>query len=89
MEKYIKRMINEHKELVNRIDKLIGYIYSEDSAKDDRVEYANKWIQLSAMQTYEKALYARLKSKGIYCSEGRYFEELINNKTDCDGSQHA
>lgn len=65
MKDYIKRMIDEHKELVVRIQKLHAYVYSNASNEDCKVEFANKCIQLSAMKKYEEALRARLENAGV------------------------
>ena len=71
-------MIEEHSQLVVRVTKLHEYVYSDKSDKDDKVEFANKCIQLSAMKKYEEALRARLENVGIVFNsgEGKYFEEL-------------
>lgn len=58
-------MINEHRELVNRIANLHNYVYSPNN-NDDKIEFANKAIQLAAMKKYEEALRARLE-KSEYC----------------------
>lgn len=73
---FVQRMIIEHSELVERINKLNDYVYSKKSDKDDKVEFANKCIQLNAMKTYEKALRARLENQGIICENGEYFAHL-------------
>ena len=65
MEKYVENMMEEHAQLVKRIVALDDYIYSEKSDKDDKVEFANKCIQLAAMKKYAEALGARLENKGI------------------------
>lgn len=65
MKDYIKKMIDEHKELVVRIQKLHAYVYSNASNKDSKVEFANKCIQLAAMKKYEEALRARLENAGV------------------------
>lgn len=78
MEAFVKRMIEEHSQLVVRVANLHEYIYSDKSDKDDKVEFANKCIQLSAMKKYEEALRARLENVGIVFNseEGKYFEEI-------------
>lgn len=73
---FVQRMIVEHSELVERINKLNDYIYSNESDKDDKIEFANDYIQLIAMRTYEKALRARLENRGIICENGKYFAHL-------------
>lgn len=102
MKDFVKRMITEHSELVERIGKLHDYVYSDKSDNDDKVEFANKCIQLAAMKKYEEALRARLENQDIVCGVGEYFERVSDEdlscpkkvstkvcKPDCDGSQHA
>ena len=76
MADFINRMIEEHSQLVVRTQKLHDYIYSDKSNKDDKVEFANKCIQLSAMKKYEEALRARLENQGIFFENGQYFERI-------------
>lgn len=76
MKDYVKRMCEEHAQLVVRTEKLHNYVYSEASDKDDKVEFANKCIQLVAMKKYEEALRARLENAGITFSEGNYYEKV-------------
>lgn len=76
MEKYQKRMIEEHSELVIRIQKLHNWVYSDKSNADNKVEFANKCIQLAAMKKYEEALRARFENAGIVFEDGEYFERV-------------
>ena len=76
MEKYQKRMIEEHNELVIRIQKLHNWVYSDKSNADNKVEFANKCIQLAAMKKYEEALRARFENAGIVFENGEYFERV-------------
>lgn len=76
MKDYQKRMIEEHCELVVRIQKLHDYIYSDKSNADNKVEFANKCIQLAAMKKYEEALRARMENAGITFENGNYFERI-------------
>ena len=76
MEKYQKRMIEEHSDLVIRIQKLHNWIYSDKSDVDNKVEFANKCIQLAAMKKYEEALRARFENAGIVFENGEYFERV-------------
>ena len=69
MKEFVKRMVEEHSQLVVRTTKLHNYVYSEESNKDDKVEFANKCIQLTSMKKYEEALRARLENQGILCWE--------------------
>ena len=80
MENYQKRMIEEHCELVVRIQKLHDYIYSDKSNADNKVEFANKCIQLAAMKKYEEALRARLENQGVFFENGQYFERVAEIK---------
>ena len=77
---YVKRMIDEHSQLVVRIQKLHEYIYSDRSNNDNKVEFANKCIQLSAMKKYEEALRARLENKSVFFENGEYFERMTTIK---------
>ena len=82
MEKYQKEMIEEHSGLVIRIKELHNYVYSEQSNADDKVEFANKCIQLAAMKKYEEALRARFENAGIVFENGEYFEHVASIKAD-------
>ena len=82
MEKYQKEMIEEHSGLVVRIQKLHDYIYSDKSNADNKVEFANKCIQLAAMKKYEEALRARLENAGIVFENGEYFEHVAAIKVN-------
>ena len=76
MNNYQKDLIEEHSELVIRIQKLHDYIYSSASDADNKVEFANKCIQLAAMKKYEEALRARFENAGIVFENGEYFERV-------------
>ena len=76
MKDYQKRMIEEHCELVIRIQKLHDYVYSDMSNPDNKVEFANKCIQLAAMKKYEEALRARIENTGIMFNNGEYLERV-------------
>lgn len=82
MEKYQKSMIEEHSGLVVRIQKLHDYVYSDKSSADDKVEFANKCIQLAAMKKYEEALRARFVNAGIVFENGEYFEHVASIKVN-------
>lgn len=73
---FVNSMIEEHSQLVVRIQKLHEYIYSDNSDKDNKVEFANKCIQLSAMKKYEEALRARLENQGIFFENGQYYKHI-------------
>lgn len=76
MEQNKKEMIKEHGELVIRIQNLHNYVYSDQSNADNKVEFANKCIQLAAMKKYEEALRARIENAGIVFENGAYFERV-------------
>ena len=73
---FVKRMVDEHSQLVVRIKNINEYIYSDESNKDNKVEFANKCLQLSAMKKYEEALRARLENQGIFFENNQYFERI-------------
>lgn len=82
MKNFVKRMVEEHSELVARIDKLQNYVYGPESDKDDKIEFANKAIQLGAMKKYEEALRARLENQNIVIDglspNLEYFEKVAS-----------
>ena len=78
---FVKRMVDEHSQLVTRIQTLHEYIYSDKSNNDNKVEFANKCIQLSAMKKYEEALRARLENQGIFFENGQYFDKVAEIKS--------
>ena len=80
MNNYQKALIEEHSNLVVRIQKLHDWIYSDKPIKDDKVEFANKCIQLAAMKKYEEALRARLENQGVFFENGQYFERVAKIK---------
>lgn len=82
MENYQKKLIEEHSQLVVRIQKLHNYVYSDKSNADNKVEFANKCIQLAAMKKYEEALRARFENAGIVFENGEYFEHVASIKAD-------
>ncbi|MBP5446453.1 MAG: hypothetical protein J6Y28_09805 [Acholeplasmatales bacterium] len=72
-------MIEEHAQLVVRTQALHDYVYSEKSDNDNKVEFANKCIQLTAMKKYEEALRARLENQGIEITDdGEYYEKVAS-----------
>lgn len=78
MNTYQKDLIEEHSKLVVRINNLHNFIYSDRSEIDDKIEFANKCIQLAAMKKYEEALRARLENVGIVFEEGQYLEKVAS-----------
>ena len=77
---FVQRMIEEHSQLVVRTQNLHEYIYSDKSDKDNKIEFANKSIQLTAMKKYEEALRARLENQGVFFENGQYFERVAEIK---------
>ena len=77
---FVQRMVEEHSELVVRTQALHEYIYSDKSDNDNKVEFANKCIQLSAMKKYEEALRARLENQSVFFENGQYFERVAEIK---------
>ena len=82
MDNYQKALIEEHSNLVVRIQKLHDWVYSNKPIKDDKVEFANKCIQLAAMKKYEEALRARIENIGITFENGNYFEHVAAIKVN-------
>lgn len=75
---FVKRMVEEHSQLVIRTNALHAYVYSEKGDKDNKVEFANKCVQLAAMKKYEEALRARLENQGIFFENDQYFERVAS-----------
>ena len=84
MKRYILNLINEHKELTERIDKLTSIITScnVDAAKEQYKvcldDYVLMRIQLEHMINYHDILSARLEKHGIVVSDDKYFEDVTN-----------
>lgn len=76
MKDFVKRMVEEHAQLITRTQALHDYVYSDKSDNDDKVEFANKCIQLAAMKKYEEALRARLENQNIVFDDGKYYEQI-------------
>lgn len=91
MQDYVKRMVEEHSQLVVKIAKLDEFLYgngglnihtdiennkTQDDLFRNMTEYANKCIQLSSMRTYIKALECRLNNEGIFYENGEYLERV-------------
>ena len=76
MNTYQKALIDEHAALTVLTQKLHDYIYSEESKDDNKVEFANKCIQLRAMKNYEEALRARLENAQVVFESGKYCENV-------------
>lgn len=78
MNTYQKALIEEHSQLAVRTQNLNNYIYSEQSQNDNKIEFANKCIQLRAMKNYEEALRARLENADVVFENGQYFEKVAS-----------
>ena len=78
MNTYQKDLIEEHSKLVVRINNLHNFIYSDRSEIDDKIEFANKCIQLASMKKYEEALRARMENAGIYFEDDTYLEKVAS-----------
>ena len=100
MKRYILNLINEHKELTERINKLTSVITScnVDAAKEQYKicldDYVLMRIQLEHMINYHDILSARLEKHGVVASGDKYFEDVteikepapVDNKTPAPGS---
>lgn len=83
MQDFVKRMIDEHADLLVKINKLNNFIIK---VKDEinKEEYTNMNIQLNAMKTYRDALEIRLDNYGITFHCGTYREKVA--VLDIDGN---
>lgn len=86
MKRYILNIINEHKELTERINKLTAVITScnVDAAKEQYKvcldDYVLMRIQLEHMINYHDILSARLENHGVVVSGDKYFEDVTEIK---------
>lgn len=84
MKRYILNLINEHKELTERVNKLAAFITScnadmaKGESKVDVEDYTLMRIQLEHMISYHDILSARLEKHGIIVSDDKYFEDVTN-----------
>ena len=84
MKRYILNLINEHKDLTERINKLTAVITScnVDAAKEQYKicldDYVLMRIQLEHMINYHDILSARLEKHGVVVSDDKYFEDVTN-----------
>ena len=91
MEKHVKRMVEEHSQLVMRINKLNEFLYgngglnvhtdiknnqTQEDLFRNMAEFANKAIQLRSMKTYLLALECRLNNASVFYEDGEYFEKV-------------
>lgn len=77
MEDFVKRMIVEHKDLCEKLDRLDAWVHNPETPKTvNAVSYANKCIQLSGMKMYEEALRAELHNQGIEVDGDNYYATI-------------
>lgn len=89
MKDYITRMVQEHSDLIIKIEKLDNFLYKNNGinihtniennkTQDDLCrnmrEYANKCMQLMSMRNYLRALECRLNNEGIFYEDGEYID---------------
>lgn len=85
MKDFIKRMVEEHSQLIVRIDALEKFVYSDESDKLHNADFGNLCIQLKAMRVYAEALEARLANQNVVFENGQYFEKVAQiNATNDD-----
>lgn len=80
MKDFVKRMINEHKQLNANIANLNNFLKSQiDNCTIGLHEFGAMNIQLNAMKSYSEALTVRLALHGIIVTDkGTYFEKINN-----------
>ena len=91
MKDYVARMVQEHSELIIKIEKLDNFLYgnnglnvhtdiknnqTQDDLFRNMSEYANKCMQLMNMRNYLRALECRLNNEGIFFEDGEYLERV-------------
>ena len=91
MKKYVENMVQEHSELVIKIEKLDNFLYgnnglnvhtdiknnqTQDDLFHNMSEYANKCMQLMSMRNYLRSLECRLNNEGIFFENAEYFERV-------------
>lgn len=86
MKDFVKRMVEEHSQLVVRIDALEKFLYSDKSDVVAKADFGNMCIQLKAMRMYAEALGARLVNQNVVFENGQYFEKVarINKPIDAN-----
>ena len=62
---YQKRLLQEHKELRDRLDKLVDFTKGEQFDKLDAMQKHLLLIQLASMSTYANVLTTRLDYEGL------------------------
>lgn len=78
MKDFVKRMIDEHKQLNENIAQLNNFLKIQTNNFTIGLrEFGAMNIQLNAMQSYNKALTIRLALHGIIVTDnGTYFEKI-------------
>lgn len=78
MKDFVKRMIDEHKQLNANIDNLNNFLKSQTCNFTIGLhEFGAMNIQLNAMKSYREALTIRLALHGIIVTDkGTYFEKI-------------
>lgn len=76
MNTYQKALIEEHSNLIVRTQYLHNDVYGDNSENYNKVEFANRCIQLTSMKKYEECLRARMENAGIIFEAGQYFEKV-------------
>ena len=102
MKDFVKRMIEEHSQLIVRINKLDNFLYgnnglniytdiknnqTQEDLFRNMTEFANKAIQLRSMKTYLLALECRLNNNGIFFEDGEYLERVATIKQTSANSE--
>lgn len=82
MKDFVKRMVEEHSQLVVRINALDKVVYSDESDYFHNADFANLCIQLKAMRIYAEALEARLANQNVAFEDGQYFEKVAQLNTN-------
>lgn len=76
MKEFVKRMVEEHSQLVVRINALEKFLYSDKSDAVVKADFGNMCIQLKAMRIYAEALGARLANNNVVFENNQYFEKV-------------
>lgn len=78
MKEFVRRMIVEHQQLTERINKLDVFLSNEaNKLTIDVKEFAAMCVQINAMKNYRASLEIRLHLHNIEVTDtGKYFEKL-------------
>lgn len=80
MKDFVKRLIDEHKELGVKLEALNAFLENDELTKNiDKKEYANLCAQHKAMTDYYDILTVRLSNNDILFEFGEYFERVKDN----------